>query len=753
MSDTSSHSSGPSTPRADRTSEVPLEAPRKLFPRFVVGAVFFVTVGFTVSGARLAERARVEQRRSDAYALGSERAARVTQLLSGALLATREAEAGAASRTSVGDLRLFNLDLAAEMQRSPELRNAVQQIPRNGLGTLVGPLELPGLDPVVVGLSPSSEGDWSAVAVQVPDLVEAAGFDAIAEAGLGYVLRTSSATGSLEGGALVRSNPEPLPAPLELPVSVADTRWALQVGRPEGWNTPMILWPSVLAAVLAAFIAALLTDTILRRPDDVERRLGEEVARIRRVNQDLLRQIERQRKIESELSFRAAHDELTGLPLRSHLTDRLERALVRTRSADDYGVAVICLGLDRFKFVNDSLGREAGDDVLRTVAYRLDRALRPGDTLARAGGDQFAAVLYGVREIEVAEEVAKRVREVATEGIVIGGQELFLTCSLGLAHTISGFEQPTTLLRQAETAMYAAKEMERGGTAVFDSAREEQAADVVHLEAEIRKALREESFQLAFHPVVAVGSGEVVGAEVLTRWTHALEGEISPHRFISVAEESRLIIELDRWVLRRAAEQLREWKTQGTVGADFYLSVNLSGRHIGEPDLVDFVQATLHETGTAPGSLCLEVTEGVLLSRPHVALRILKEIRDMGVRLFLDDFGTGYSSISYLHRFPFDVLKVDRSFIRGLPGDEREESVVRAIVGLAKSFGLKTVAEGPERRAQIEVLEKLGCDYTQGFMPTPPLKADALESFLASYGGSKPTRTALETSLVGSSED
>jgi diguanylate cyclase (GGDEF)-like protein/PAS domain S-box-containing protein len=437
-----------------------------------------------------------------------------------------------------------------------------------------------------------------------------------------------------------------------------------------------------------------------------------------------------EREIAQErLTHHALHDPLTGLPNRTLLFDRLEVALAQRSRG---GVAVVFVDLDHFKLVNDSLGHDAGDNLLCAAATRLRALLRPGDTVARFGGDEFVLLAESVLDGRDAEGLAERISGALAEPFDLSGQEVFVTASIGIA--VSGDPEcdAQSLLRDADAAMYRAKADGRARHEVFDSVMRAGAVRRLAIVNDLHRALERDQFVLHFQPQIDLVTNTLVGVEALVRWVHPDRGLVPPLEFIPVAEDTGLINDLGRWVLRAACEQGRQWLDQFPDNPRFVMSVNLSGRQLNSTRVVDEVAAALRDFDFPPELLVLEITETVLMNDTAATIRILGALKDLGVRLAIDDFGTGYSSLTYLQRFPIDILKIDKSFIDGLGGADVEESAVaRTIVALAKSLRLETVAEGVERSEHVRELQTLKCDIAQGYFFARPLDAGALTALMA----------------------
>jgi len=431
--------------------------------------------------------------------------------------------------------------------------------------------------------------------------------------------------------------------------------------------------------------------------------------------------------LEDELRHQAFHDSLTNLANRALFVDRADHA-VRRLERGGSSVAVLMLDLDGFKTVNDSLGHTVGDGLLVAVAARLQTALRSGDTAARIGGDEFAILVEDAADTQQATAVAERVMHALTAPFLLEGKELFVHGSVGIAIT-TGDKDAGELLRDADTAMYQAKAHGKNCYRMFEPAMYSASVARLELEGDLRRAVeRGGQFLLHYQPVVSLGTSQVVSLEALVRWQHPTRGLVQPDDFVPLAEESGLIVDIGRWVLREACRQTRTWQT--IHSRDINIAVNLSARQLNDPDLPGDVASALADSGLAPASLTLEITETVLMRDPAAAVATLHRLRASGVRLAIDDFGTGYSSLSSLQNLPVDTLKIDKAFIDGISTGSEGAGLVEAIVRLASTLALETVAEGVERSDQLESLQALGCQQIQGFYFSRPLPAADVEPFL-----------------------
>jgi len=433
----------------------------------------------------------------------------------------------------------------------------------------------------------------------------------------------------------------------------------------------------------------------------------------------------------------AYHDALTGLPNRTLFTDRLNLALAQARRKEQL-VAVMFLDLDRFKIVNDTAGHTSGDQLLRDVAERLTGLVREGDTVARMGGDEFTLLLPEVSDVGEAVEIAERVLEALREPWKINNREYHVTTSIGIVLHPADGEDAQSLLRNADAAMYRAKELGRDNYQLYTQAMNAQVVERLALENSLRRGLERDEFAVYYQPQVDISSQRIVGTEALVRWQHPERGLVSPLEFISVAEETGLIVPLGTWVLQTACAQNVAWQQAGH--APMPVAVNLSARQFQERDLLDTVTQALEKSGMDSQYLQLEITEGVAMQDVESTATTLRALREMGIQIAIDDFGTGHSSLSYLKSFPVSALKIDRSFVRDLTVDPDDAAITAAILAMAKSLSLKVIAEGVETEEQLAFLKERGCDEMQGFLFSKPVPASALEKMLAR--SSRPQATA-----------
>jgi diguanylate cyclase (GGDEF)-like protein len=463
------------------------------------------------------------------------------------------------------------------------------------------------------------------------------------------------------------------------------------------------------------------------------------------------REIKERRQAEEVVKFAATHDPLTGLPNRVLLAERVNRAVAAAKS-QERNAAVLFIDLDRFKNINDALGHEAGDRLLQNVADRLLRCVRRSDTLARQGGDEFVVLIEGFQTPGDLIQVAEKILAEVAEPMTVYGKEFQITASVGISTFPADGEDLRALLKNADTAMYRAKQL---GNAFQFYAEQMSAHSVerLELEAALRQALERDEMRLHYQPKVDARNGRVTGIECLLRWQHPKLGVIQPDQLVPLAEETGLIVPIGKWALRTACLQARAWAVQGLPL--FRMAVNLSARQFMSATLLDDVMETIAETDMDPRLIEFEVTESMMMREPEEAVKLLRDLKAIGVRLTIDDFGTGYSSLAYLKRLPIDCVKIDASFVRGIPVDASDIAITETVIAMSRSLGLKVVAEGVETRDQLSFLEQHGCDEMQGFYFSRPLPAEGLAAYLRAEpvpeeGASREAQRALK--IVGGTE-
>jgi diguanylate cyclase (GGDEF)-like protein len=453
---------------------------------------------------------------------------------------------------------------------------------------------------------------------------------------------------------------------------------------------------------------------------------GEEGQWLQSIADLLASALDRERS-EAVMRHQSLHDALTGLPNRALLFDRVEHAFSRAERFN-LGVAVLLLDLDGFKTVNDSLGHQAGDELLVEVGHRLQEVVRTSDTVARLGGDEFV-VLAEVESDDEAFEIADRIAQVWEQPFAVASGEVFCSASVGIAVGRAA-QAPAKMLREADAAMYRAKDRGRGRAEMFDEEMRRDAFERLRTESDLRRALERDEFHVLYQPIFDTATLRPMGVEALVRWQHPTRGIVGPVEFIPLAEETGLIAPLGKWVLEHAVAEVAGWRLR-FPDVPLRVAVNVSGQQLARPEFLHEVRAALAASGLPPESLGLEITESILIKESGSPRTTLEALREIGVKVLIDDFGTGYSSLARLKRFPLDVIKVDRSFVDGVGAEDEDTAIVAAIVDIARSLGLQVIAEGVEGEVQLQRLRELGCHGAQGYLFSGPLAGDAFAAFLA----------------------
>ncbi len=434
---------------------------------------------------------------------------------------------------------------------------------------------------------------------------------------------------------------------------------------------------------------------------------------------------------EQKLSHDAFHDTLTDLPNRTLFMDRLRLAVERAKRRDDFLFAVLFLDLDRFKDINDSLGHLMGDQLLIAIAKMLGEDLRSTDTVARLGGDEFVILLEDISDISDATHIADRIQEKLTKSFKLMDREVFVTTSIGIVLSMTGYQRPEDVLRDADIAMYRAKAQGRARYEIFDSAMRDRIMDRISLETDLRQSFERNELLMYYQPIVSIMDNRIIGFEALVRWQHPERGLLAPSEFIPMAEETGLILSIGQWVIREACGQMFEWLKEFPTEPPLTISVNLSGKQVAQPDLYDQVAQVLKETGLESRSLKLEITESAIMDNIDFAVQVFTRLQELGVQIQVDDFGIGYSSLNYLSHFPINTLKIDRTFVRNMTKDNNYLKIVQAIIMLAHGLGMTVIAEGIETEAQLSQIKTLGCELAQGFFISKPWDIQGIKHLLS----------------------
>ena len=703
-------------------AERAIRTPRRVLLTALVA--FALAVGVGSAFVRLTDRRSVEQRRQAAADAAAATSLRIERQIDAAFAAAstvaalvragapaerREVSADAARRSGVSSVELLG-DVPAPHGASEVLWIATPQQLR-----------------ACVRVAP---GDARFAAATL-DIQELLGRSGIADLGNEYDYRLAAIdTGSGRTAVIARSSPLELPDPVRVSFAVPQASWTLEVVRRSGWRVRGDRTREIALVLIGSLLFALFVYDLLRRPYVLEREVELRTRKIVETNRRLTAEIEQRERAEEQVEHEATHDRLTSVPNRLYLRDRITRALDRSRRSDGFGFGVLVIDIDRFTDVNDGLGHSVGDELLTLAAHRLQSCIRFSDVLARVGGDEFAILAIVADPTEIV-AVARRAHQALEVPFEVNGHRVQLSGSIGIALSASGYTAADELLRDAYLAVHRARQQGGASHVLFDPKMHEQAAAAQQIETELRAALAGGELRTYFQPIVSLETGRITGFEALVRWISPKRGFVSPAAFIPVAVSSGLIIPLDQWMMREAARQVHEWNTRLQREPPLTISVNVSGRRLGQKGLIDDVTNTLRETGIDTRSLRLEITEGEMMERPDEVLAILTELKRMNITLLVDDFGTGYSSLSYLHSFPVDIVKIDQSFVRRMLENAKDDEIVRAVINLSATLGLRVVAEGIETAEHLARLRELGCDYGQGYLFSKPVDAAAIETLLA----------------------
>ncbi len=464
--------------------------------------------------------------------------------------------------------------------------------------------------------------------------------------------------------------------------------------------------------------------------DGLEKEVALRTEALARTVEKMQEEISARKAAEGQLQHDALHDALTGLPNRALFNDRLSHTILMAQRRKDYIYAVLFVDLDRFKVINDSLGHHIGDQLLIAFGQRLMTYLRPHDTVARLGGDEFSILFEDIGGIGNATDIADRIGAAMRAPFTLNDREVYATASIGIALCAGQYEHPDQILRDADTAMYKAKANGRAQYAVFEPGMHTHAVARLHLETDLRKAIERKEFIVFYQPILSLTTNSIVGFEALVRWQHPERGLLNPEDFLKMADETGMSVSIDRLVLREACRQMQEWMGQYSRGGLSFISTNLSNKQMVQPDLVDYVDRVLKETGLNSKNLKLEITEDVIMENPDKMVALLTRLKALGVQIYIDDFGTGYSSLSHLHRLPIDGLKIDRSFIKRMGDHGENQEIVRTIMLLARDLNIGVIAEGVETAKQMGHIKSLGCEQGQGNLFSKPVDGDSARTLL-----------------------
>lgn len=482
---------------------------------------------------------------------------------------------------------------------------------------------------------------------------------------------------------------------------------------------------------LEEVLARIETHLTLRSAQQEIRNLNAELEqRVRQRTAQLEQEIAQRLQTQERLLHVALHDLVTDLPNRAWFMKNLAHLLARVKQQSGYHFAVLLLDCDRFQSINDSLGHSWGDLLLVAMARRIELCLPPDTALCRLGGDEFTILLKNITSIDEATQIATSINQELVSPFQLGEYQVFANVSIGIVLGNESYEQPEHLLRDADAAMYQAKAKGKACYQMFDPAMHQRALTNLQLETDLRKALERNEFVVYYQPIISLITNQIVGFEALVRWLHPQQGLISPAKFIPVAEETGLIMEIDLCVMRQACKQLCTWQQKGIADKSLTINVNLSVKHFLSFDLIQQIDNILAETGLNGRNLKLEITESDIMQNPELATQIIETLKKREIQFIVDDFGTGYSSLSYLHRLPIDTLKIDRSFVMEIGKNGENIEIIQAIMTLANSLGMNAIAEGIETSAQLELIKPLNCQFCQGFLFFKPLEAESVQKLL-----------------------
>lgn len=516
---------------------------------------------------------------------------------------------------------------------------------------------------------------------------------------------------------------------------VLDKVKAFEVGGVDYISKPIQV-KEVLVRVKNQIALQLAKAEITELNQDLERRVQERTIKLKTVVQKLRQEINERQRVQQQLIHDALHDSLTGLPNRNLLIERIEFTIAHAKRNPDYKYGILFIDLDRFKVINDSLGHLIGDQLLIAVSNLLQECVRENDLVARLGGDEFVILLDGIKSIQDATSIGERIQQKMRSPFELESQNIFTSASIGIVIGSTEYNNHADLMRDADIAMYRAKDKGKARYTIFDQTMYDETLKLVELENSLRFALKRNELTMHYQPIISLDNNHLVGFEALIRWQHPERGAISPVEFIPIAEDTGLILDIGEWLLKEACQQLQTWRQQFASVPQINslkMSINLASQQLQEPEFIQKLDQILLETGLEGSSLRLEITESVLIEPEGTIQNTLRQIKNRNIKLSIDDFGTGYSSLSYLRRFPIDNLKIDRSFIQQMNFDSENFEIVRLIITLAKTLGMKTISEGVETALQLNQLKGLGCEFAQGYLFSIPLAPKEIELMLAKY--------------------
>ena len=581
--------------------------------------------------------------------------------------------------------------------------------------------------------NPRRQAAWMVVYRELEPLLAGASWGEINRAGYDVELTQVEASGRAQILYAARSTPlsgavlSVIHFPAAFPHRLPEGEWTIAVRPHAGWYPLSELATDVATLVASVWLLTLVAYDVTRSSRRWRTALAASKRRLEAINLRLMDEVEKREDLQKSFDHAGYHDAFTGLPNRRYLLDQLDRGLRLARTKRRYRLALILIGVDRLKMIYDTMGVTAGDELMVQVARRFQKISIPLErVISRWGGDQFAVLLYDLHSIDTAMTVARMLQETFAAPFELRKQWINVAARFGVTCVESGLHRAEEVVREADIALSAVRTGEGGHIVAYNARMREQTVSLVHLEADLHVALERRELKLLFQPIVDLLDGRIVGCEALLRWQHPVEGLLTPDKFLVIAEEARLIVPITRWVIRRSCRVAGSLSQRLPPGTPFYVGVNLAAPVFSDPKLADFIEKTIERSGIPPQLIRFEITEGSLISNVGPARELLDRMHDMGIKLMLDDFGTGYSSLNYLQLFPFDYLKIDRSFVGRVNPDGTGSELLRAIVQLASSLGLQAIAEGIETQDAAQALKQMGCQFGQGYLFSVPIEADVL---------------------------
>ncbi len=573
---------------------------------------------------------------------------------------------------------------------------------------------------------------WSVAYRDLSDLFIGGEIEHLTRAGYDFALvplGDPDAAGSPFLSSRERALTDPVRIPVHAPPGVAqripDGGWGLAIAPRAGWYPLGALASEAILWLVVAWLLALFGYDLARRTIRWRAVLDLSRRRLQSVTLQLATEVENHKSLQQSFDFARYHDAFTGLPNRRYLMDQLDHGLRLARTRPQYGIAVMLVDINRFTLINELLGQTAGDELMVQVARRFAKTPAASERVfARWGGEQFAVLLFDLHSMNTALTTAKLLKEALRAPFELRKYRVSVAAAIGATWVSTGLQRAEDVLREAAIALSAAKEQGGAQTVVYESHMRGETESLVHLEADLLLALERREFRLLYQPIVELRGDRAVGAEALLRWQHPIEGLLTPDRFLAVAEEAGITAQLTRWVIRNACRLASEWRRRLPADQEFFIDVNLSTSALRDPGLADYLTTVLAETSVPPAYLRFDISEDSLVGDLGTSREMLARLHAMGIRLILDDFGTGYASLSYLQFFPFDYLKIDRTFIRRLDTDARQNKVLGAVVQMASNLGLRAIAEGVETAAALQYLRQVGCEFAQGYWFAEPVSAE-----------------------------